>query len=799
MTAPRRPRKPQPPARSAAPVLPLGSIIHEHARWRSALPGKPTRGTLRDHWQKLDAQHGQRLDYQLWRELHGGESPPPRKQDPLDLAIRGLKSPEAVIHWAVLSLLPDVMQSPALAAASKKESLLQALGQRLGAGRHRLAPLPSAIQSSSLLLWMARGFLNPGDAHLWEELASLLKSAQPEWKLGRRPDMSFWETEHSWPLTPGQFSRRLGLAIHTLVQHQSSRDVMPARELAPWQLAAWLLIRDTRTAQIPARIVELDVLLGAATASRLAGDADQAARLTALSLHLLPASLPVAMQQRCRVAAWTLAEAGLLVPPAYRTIFDELPFPGEPPASEAGQAAARQYLDPTDAAHVRLMKEVETDADWGVLRNSGVVLHHPLAALSWVARKAQSYALKKQHELLQSAATLATRHHRLTTLGRLLPHLPATPERVLDYAQTLRQSQRRMPFLRDPDIWADWTRSLRAAWARLEPAAIQDPEQLFLLHETLHDREVTLLRVLPPDLRVLALKNLHSRKLPSPLVQALVTDPRHMQQLEHQRQVELWSVAAELREKSELSGHVWLSLVMRGEAVQGRCSVIVQGPAGRVIHHEKLRAPGPSSTAEELDWKPLIEFIALAVAEVNPECTRLLVALDSTLATQSWVESLKAAGIHVPISFIPSWEWAFRVLRETPSPLPPGTYFQADSGASSLAPPGQPLPEGNCVLLSSEASCDAATRWVALTANVEEQGSTSAPASVRSLHVGSYSQVISSLPVKRGVLKEDLIRLSLAQTTRHFTAPPKALAETERASFLTAPLAEAEDWIQYGL
>jgi hypothetical protein len=792
MNAPRRSRKPQPPARPAAQTVPLGRVIQAHDQWQSSQQGKPGRSALREYWQKLDAQHGQRPDYQLWRELTGHNFPPPRRQDPVELAIRGLKMPDAVMAWGTLALLPEVMQSPALAASPKKELLMQALQQRLGTGRQALATISAAPHASALLMWMTGGFLKPGEATLWSDLEALLKAAQPDWKLGRKPELGFWDTGHVWPITQAQLSRRLALAIHTWVKHQLTADTGRAGGLAAWHFTAWMLLRDARPAHSPARGVEVDILFGAAATARLAGDADQAARLTALALHLLPPQLPEPLQQRCRVAALSLMEAGLMAPPAWRVAFDDLPFPGDPPASEGGQTAARQYLDQEDVNHTQVLRELETDTDWAVLRQAGVVLHHPLAALSWISRKAQSYALKKQHDLLQSTAALAMKHHRLTTLARLLPHLPASAERVRGYAQTLRQNQRRMPFLRDPDIWAEWTRALRAAWSKLEPEAIADAEQLFLLHETLHDREVTLLRVLPMDLRLLALRHLHSRKLPSPLVQALVADPRQMQQLEHQRQVELWSVAAEIRERPEMNGSVWISLVMRGEVAQGRYSLIVQGPATRVIHEDKLRGqPGNTSA---LDWKPLLEVIIRSVQTVNTEPNQIYLAVDTTIGEQPWATWLREARLSLPVNFIPSWEWAFRVSRESASPSRPGEYLWPER--TDASPPGLPLPAGTCVLLPGTAEpVHAGTRWHSSSPPQDDVP----PLTLRSLQVGAHGCIVSGLPVLRGVLKDDLVRLSLAQVTRQFSHPQMMLTEDENRQFTAAPLAPPEEWQHYGL
>lgn len=790
MPAPRRSRPTKPAARPAPPLIPLGTVIREFEAWRTTQTGKPSRGALRDYWQKQDAQHAQRPDYALWRELHGGESPPQRRQDVAELSLRALKSPDSPILWAALTLLPEVLDLPAL-SPTKKDTLRQALRQRLE--KDRLVPISRSPLASALVLFLARSLLAREKASFWQELQSLLQTATPGWKPGRKVDLNFWDLELPWPAKQAQMARRLATVIHRQILDQlPSAQPLEAADLAPWHFTAWTLHRDARPASSPARGVELETLLAAASTARLGGDADQAARLTALVLHLLPPQAPESFLQRCRVAAWHLSEVGLCGHPALQVPFEDLPFPGDPPASEMGQAAARQYLDTEDPAHGHLTHEVQTDPLWDTLRRAGIVLHHPLAALSWVARKAQAYGLKKQHELLQAAATLAARHHRLLTLGRLLPHLPPSPQTLLDYAQKLRQNQRRMPFLRDEELSQDCLRSLRHAWAKLEPEALQDPEHLFFLHETLHDRTVTTLRALPADLRLLALRHLHSRHQPSTLVQALVADPRHMQQLEHQRQVELWSIATELRERPEWASTVWLSLVLRGEPNQGRYSLIIQGPSGRVIHHDRLR-PQPSG---ELDVAPLIGTFLHSLDQVSPEATQVLAAVDPVLAHHPWAALLKAGGRDIAVTLIPSWEWAFRVSRETSSQITPQAEWRwpvAQPPTAPLAP--LPVLPNTVFLLPTADPCDADTRWAA--APKTDEGQDSPP--MRSLQLGQYEQIVAGMPVTQGSLKQDLIRLSLAHSTRSFLSPAKVLNEAERKLFIQTPLIQATEFLSHGL
>lgn len=764
--------------------------MREFESWRATQTGKPSRGILKDYWQKQDARYAQRPDYALWRELHGSDSPPQRRQDVTELSLRALKSPESPIFWAALTLLPEVLDLSAL-SSTKKDTLRQTLRQRLE--RDRLVPISRSPLASRLVLFLARSLLAREKTSFWQELQTLLQTATPGWKPGRKVDLNFWNQELPWPATQAHMARRLATVIHRQILDQlPSSKTIDAAELAPWHFTAWTLHRDARPASSPARGMELETLLAAASTARLGGDADQAARLTALVLHLLPPQAPESFLQRCRVAAWHLSEVGLCGHPALQVPFEDLPFPGDPPASEMGQAAAHQYLDAADPAHHHLTQEVQTDPLWDVLRRAGIVLHHPLAALSWVARKAQAYGLKKQHELLQAAATLAARHHRLLTLGRLLPYLPPSAETLLEYAQKLRQNQRRMPFLRDEELGQDCLRSLRHAWAKLEPEALQDPEHLFFLHETLHDRTVTTLRALPADLRLLALRHLHSRNQPSSLVQTLVADPRQMQQLEHQRQVELWSVATELRERAEWATTVWLSIVLRGEPNQGRYSLIIQGPSGRVIHHDRLRAQ-PSG---ELDLSPLISTVLQSLAQVSPEATQVLAAVDPALAHQPWAALLKAAGRDIAITLIPGWEWAFRVSRETASPA----TAPAEWRWPAAWPPTSPLDtlpalSNTVFLLPSADHCDADTRWAA--APKTDEGQDSPP--MRSLQLGQYEQIFSGMPVTQGFLKQDLIRLSLAHNTLSFLSPAKVLNEAERKLFIQAPLIQATEFLRHGL
>ncbi|HEY1084030.1 MAG TPA: hypothetical protein VGE29_17335 [Prosthecobacter sp.] len=765
MPAPRRPRpspnrNPTPP-----PAVPLGQLVHEHEDRLRSLPGKPDKQTLRKLWQQLDTQHGQRPDYVLWRLLQDRGFPPAKRQDTADLMLRCLRS-DVSAQWTAVPLLPDLLEQTSL-PANKRDAITAAARQRTVPGKQALSPLAKAPHSSALFLWIARSLTESESPGLLADLAMALGKALPDWKLGKRPDLSFWTAESTaWPVTQSWFARQLAESIVRVVKCQVAGGFqLPTAEQASWQLTAWMLLRDSHTGgqgQGSTRQRETELLLDAAAIVRATGDHPQAARLTALALHLVPERMSDSLQQRCRVAAWHLMEAGLVSSTTSQPAFDELPFPGEPAASEAGKAAARQYLDEADPAQPFLVKEVAEAPEWAVLRQAGLSLQHPLAALSWIARKAQSYALKKQWDLLNATLQLAIRHGRLTTWGRLLPHLPPTADALLQYVATIRTSQRRMPFLRNALIWKDWTRHLRAAWGRLpESEAALDAEQAFLLHETLLDRETTLQRCLPANLRLESLRHWHSRHQPSRLVLTLADSLREFQHLEHQRQIELWSLASEWKERAALANQVWISLVLRGTPDQGRYSLIIQGPAGRVIEQERIRMPAPGVPTS--NWQPLWERMVQITGQMGAETPAVVLALDEQLESESWLAGLQAAGMTLPVYLIPSWEWAFRVMREPAGASLPGERFKADQAPDST-PPSAPLPAGTALLTVGNKPADTRTRWN----RASTEDAVSPPVQVRSLALGAYDCIISQGEVLRGEFKDDLIRLCLAQFTRQF-------------------------------
>lgn len=766
MPVPRRPRPSPNRNPTPAPAVPLGQIVHEHESKLLSLPGKPDKQTLRKHWQQLDTQHGQRPDYLLWRLLQDRGFPPAKRQDTADLMLRSLRS-DLPAQWAAVSLLPDLLAQPSL-PGNKRDAIVTAIRQRTTAGKQALSPLAKAPHSSALFLWIVRSLTAPDTASLLPDLALILGKALPEWKLGKKPDLGFWTAESSaWPVTQSWFVRQMAEAIVRVVKGQIAAPAQPpTAEQASWLLTAWRLLRDSHNAgqgQGSTRQREAELLLDAAALTRASGDPLHAARLTALALHLLPERMSETLQQRCRVAAWHLMEAGLVAGTTTQPAFDELPFPGEPAASEGGKAAAWQYLDEADPTRPFLLKEAAEAPEWQILRQAGLSLQHPLAALSWIARKAQSYALKKQWDLLNAALQLAIRHGRLTTWGRLLPHLPPSSDALLQYATALRASQRRMPFLRSSSLWQDWTRHLRAAWGRLpETAGGLDAEQTFLLHETLLDRETTLCRCLPASLRQESLRHWHSRHQPSRLILILADSFREFQHLEHQRQVELWSVASEWKERAALAHQIWISLVLRGTPDQGRYSLIAQGPSGQIIEQDRIRvSPADASTSS---WQPLWKRVVEITEKLGAEISTVVLALDASLQSESLLADLQSAGMTPAVHGVPSWEWAFRVMREQPAVPPPGECFWPDPAVVPAEVPAPP-PPGTAVLMAGVKPCDTRTRWNPAAIR-GENGSVLPP--VRSLALGAYDRIASQGEVMRGEFKDDLVRLSLAQNTRHF-------------------------------
>ena len=761
-----------------------------------ATPRKTPEAALpREFWKGLDAQHAARPDYLLWRVLaSGGPTPAGLREDAAALTLRALRAPEWVMAAAAVELLPGL----------RLEKLPPARRAELAAAVAKLRARPG----QELAFWLARSVLaEKGAAQAGEMLARLADAlAFPQGKPGRveiatlspasesvralRPSEASTSEAPAVPESPAPLvpaakkARWLAGEVQAWARAAGMQEpsLPQAPHLLEWHLCAWMLLRDARPPHAPVRPEEVAALLDAVGAARAAGAAAEAARLAALALHLLPHRAPEPLRQRAQVAAWAVAEAGLAVPEELRVCLEELPFPGENPDSPKGQEVEALFHDAADVALHRLREAAAVEAEWAALREAGVALRHPLAALAWVARKAQAHQVKKQHALLEAAAHLAERQHALHSLGKICAQHPGTPGQVLALARAMRAGLRQMPYLRDAAAWARQTAHLRMAWGRLEADALQDAEEIFFLHETLLDREVTTLRRLGTASRLSALRHLHSRKRPSPHVLELAAEPKLLRQLEHQRRSELWELPALLRERAPLAGSVWISLVSLGEPGSGRYSLLVQG------QHERRHIMGRLRPAAEggVDAASVLEPLAEAVRAVAPEAGVAFVAAEELWAGLDWHALWHSAGLELRTALLPSWEWAFRVLREAvEQPPAPVILLPENAPPPEATPTFPPLPElaHACLLLPGAVPVDAATRWLRLPLAAEEKP-------LRSLALGAHPLVLSLTPLSHGALRQDLARLCLAQATRRLLAPQRALSAEEVAHALRISMQE---------
>jgi hypothetical protein len=552
----------------------------------------------------------------------------------LELASKAIRAREPAQALPVLMLIAGwLLQEGADVPAPVAEKLRALLKE----GTSRLSgTLSGGDAAAKLAGWLAEAALSFPPETLCAKAEEIFKKMDPAWRPGRDPllPMADWQ-----PVTSRVLTRWMVAALHTLPLD------------APWAQSLWRLQRSQRPQGALIRPLEWDLLMQAAAAARQAGSLATATRLTALAVHLLPERAPQAQRQRAAVAAWFLAERGIAAPQPLAVSLDELPYPGDPPGTEPGQEATRLFRDEADAFQNHLRAEVETDADWQTLKAGGIPLHHPMAALAWVGRRAQAYWMKKQTDLLRAAARLALRYGALGTLARIRAEMPESPTAILDLARALRECQRSMPVLRDGAEWRRITTCLRAAWARLESEAAltADEEALFLMHETLLDQQATLHACLPETLRALSAEHATNPRAPSALVRALDEVPKLMRCLEHQRAVELWSIAAELRARPDSADLAWISVVSSGptDAQRTRASWMVQTAAGRRTGSLKLRAVE--------DRAALMQSMAAAAGELCPAgLQRVRLACDLDLP--AWPGDAL-------VSHIPSWEAAFREMR----------------------------------------------------------------------------------------------------------------------------------------
>lgn len=601
----------------AAPLPALGQVVRQIEVDRQKLAEGPN--AVRDFWRAQDAAHGKRPDYQLWRQLRGAERFTGRLDGVVQLMGQALRSQDVEVRWAALALLSSVSEEARVKLASEVASALK-------------SPAPKGCEKSvAWVRWLAG---EPLDA-----LAKLTSEQErASWKPGRALAFQAVAAESWLPVSGAVFRCWVAGRIEQL------------QPPAPWWVTAWLLRRDARTQGAPRRAREANTLLDAAYASLRDGQPMDAVRYGGLALHLLPRTRPDWLWKRVQPMAWRLAEAGLGLDQELAVDLEHMPYPGEPPLSEKGREVAAAFVDEADVSRPGLMQEVGQEGDWEVLRASGAALQHPLPALAWVAKKAGSHAVKKQHALLEAAARLALKHGCWGSAGRILAVWPGSAAMVLAYAQELRMGLRRMPHFRCPKAWQERMEHLREAWGRLEDAALADEESIFLLHETLVDRLETTRRCLPEELRGAQLEAVAKFDV---VADALEADARLLNLLEHQRVVELWEVAALARERADLEDVIWVSVVRRGAVASGRYSAMVLGRKGRKVWQGRTR--------EGLQPEVVLQEIKTALREVSAEPpTRCLFAVDASFPEMAWETECP----EVARWSVRSWEAAFRTLRE---------------------------------------------------------------------------------------------------------------------------------------
>ena len=606
------------------PAPALGSVVRACAAARKALVEGPN--VVRDFWRAWDAEHGKRPDFGLWRQLREGDRFGGRLEGIVDLMGRALKAGDVQVRWGALALVPAL---PSRLAAGPLGGLVR---EAVRSVRPEGAPSSVAWVSWLVGVWL-------GEAGV-DEVKDLIHGQEGgTWKVGRSVSFAGVRAEKWLPVSGGVFRWWVADAIELL---KGSSD---------WLVTAWQLRRDARAAGASRSAGEALTLLNAAALARLEGEPEESARLEALALALMPERMPEVLAKRGQVAAWRVVEGGLQTIEGFPVKMEEMFFPGEPIESERGQETARLFGDADDESAEALQKSMEGDADWERLKAAGVALRYPLAGLAWVAKKAPHHVVKRQTELLEAGVRLAMKHHCLGSAGRMLAVWPGKAEMVVAYARAMRASVKKMPVLRDWAVWQEWAGFLRAAWGRLEAGAICDEETLFFLQETLVDREKTTLNCLPESLRE------------GDVLAALEADPRLMSVLEHQRTLELWEVASLTRERAELAGWVWVSVVTMGEGAGGRYGALILGAGGKRMVRGKLRFEG-GIDAEA--GAAMVAEIASAVKDLAGE-----VAVEGViLAVDVRVEGMDWGSVFVgsKVTKVPSWESAFRAMREGVAP-----------------------------------------------------------------------------------------------------------------------------------
>jgi hypothetical protein len=647
----RRPQsRPQRPAAAAAVMAPLAQISQQYESWFRAQEKPVPASAQIAFWREQDQLHGQQAEYRLWRSVVQGQWQLPKRVDGVKLVLELLNSRAVEQRWLAVVFFSSLPFSAEL------QNQLQPL----------LAKMPAAqTRAQELMLWLAQVKVRAAaPEHLLEVLQNWLQREMPEWQLSKSLHAFF--KIHSLPswLPQRMAYRWLAEALTALVHQQRTTTEPMEMNLVHWHECAWRLLRQARPAELTPRHAEVEMLLDVASSQSLAGKHEMALRLNTLALHFLHPQAPEPLKQRCRARAWSLAEAGVQLPRLCRVELEKMPFPGEAPQSPAGKEQALLFRDAGDVALTRLIElEVKENPDWQLLQASGISLHHPRAALAWVAKRAQSYAVKKQLDVLRAAVRLCQQQGCLWSWAQIRAAFPDSMQAVLEFAQAWRALWRQQPLMLCRTAWQGFQRQLNMAWSRLDDEL--DEEVRFLLHELLtEDLQSPSQRLPEPWSDLLAAHG--TNKPPSPLLLALEEEPRGFSCLEHQRTAEWWSIHQALRDGAALANTCWLSLVFREVPTGVRYSGLFM-TSGQRLHltgqctlEQLADATGP--LAQELE-KRLAEAREAAAADGGSELQHITVAGDA--AARTWLADSLAIqllnGLHVTVT--PTWEQAFRSWR----------------------------------------------------------------------------------------------------------------------------------------
>jgi hypothetical protein len=190
----------------------------------------------------------------------------------------------------------------------------------------------------------------------------------------------------------------------------------------------------------------------------------------------------------------------------------------------------------------------------------------------------------------------------------------------------------------------------------------------------------------------------------------------------------------------------------------------------------RLRA---AAAGESPDSNTLIQEIAQAIQQLGTSPEWLLLAADRGLTDLAWQSQFIQAGLSARVCFIPSWEWAFRVIRDKDTAKE--VFFEAlvpEATTVQFAPMTitGPMIQA-CLLLPGRDGADASTRW-SVCGRPESDETTR-----RSLSIGWHPMIFSEGLLYPGSFDEDLTRLSLAQFCNLVVTVNRPLTTSEREAF----------------